>query len=68
MPTARMVRSIAIDGQLAVNNDGVHGLSESNGVVALMTGPHAFQALYFQGAGWGNARGRLVGTRVGSNV
>ncbi len=41
--------SIAIDGQSVVNNDGVHGLSESNGVVALTTGPHAFQALYFQG-------------------
>jgi len=41
--------SISIDGQPVVNNDGIHSPLETNGSVALTTGPHAFQALYFQG-------------------
>jgi hypothetical protein len=41
--------SVSIDGQLVVNDDGIHSPTETTGSVALTHGPHAFQALYFQG-------------------
>ncbi|MGO9201638.1 MAG: LamG-like jellyroll fold domain-containing protein [Limisphaerales bacterium] len=41
--------SISIDGQPVANNDGIHNPSETSGSVVLTNGPHAFQALYFQG-------------------
>jgi outer membrane protein OmpA-like peptidoglycan-associated protein len=38
-----------IDGQLVVNNDGVHGMAEQNGKIQLAKGAHDIALWYFQG-------------------
>jgi hypothetical protein len=40
---------LAIDGQLVVAHDGIHGMSERSGWVALSAGLHFFELAYFQG-------------------
>ena len=40
-----------IDGNLVVDNDGLHGSTEKNKEVALGAGFHAIKVLYFQGTG-----------------
>jgi len=35
--------------QLVVDHDGIHGMSERSGWVALSAGPHFFELTYFQG-------------------
>ena len=40
---------LAIDGQRVVDHDGIHGMSERSGWVALAAGLHFFELTYFQG-------------------
>ncbi|MFC1765766.1 sugar-binding domain-containing protein [Planctomycetota bacterium] len=42
---------LRIAGQEVVSNDGVHGMQEARGEIALETGWHALELLYFQGHG-----------------
>jgi hypothetical protein len=40
-----------IDDSLVVDNDGLHGLAERTGVIALAAGMHAFRLAYFEKTG-----------------
>jgi len=40
---------LRIDGQTIVEHDGIHGMSERTGWVALQAGMHVFELAYFQG-------------------
>ena len=42
---------LLIDGQMVVDNDGMHGVQETSGVVTLKAGRHAIAVMYFQGTG-----------------
>ena len=43
--------SLSIDGSTVVNNDGLHGMKEVKGVVALAAGLHAIRVDFFQKSG-----------------
>ena len=43
--------SILINGEVVVDNDGVHGMRESGGSIALSAGAHRITLDYFQGRG-----------------
>ena len=40
-----------INGKLVVNNDGLHGLVQSNGLIALQEGYHKIRVTFFENAG-----------------
>lgn len=40
-----------LDGEKVIDNDGLHGLAERSGRVALAAGFHALKLVYFQGTG-----------------
>jgi hypothetical protein len=40
-----------MSGELIVDNDGVHGMVEKSGQIALQTGLHAIRVIFFQGRG-----------------
>jgi len=40
-----------LDGKLVVNNDGLHGMSEKSGKIALQSGAHAIVVTYFNNGG-----------------
>jgi hypothetical protein len=40
-----------IDGQLVVDNDGLHGAQERSGTVRLAAGTHVLRVVYFNGVG-----------------
>ncbi|MBL8731877.1 MAG: alpha-L-fucosidase [Planctomycetes bacterium] len=40
-----------IDGELVVDNDGLHGSTEKSGVIALAKGPHALELVWFNRTG-----------------
>ena len=42
---------LLIDGQLVVNNDGIHSMSWADGHATLKTGPHAIVVEFIQGGG-----------------
>ncbi|UCC49040.1 MAG: chitobiase/beta-hexosaminidase C-terminal domain-containing protein, partial [Gemmatimonadota bacterium] len=42
---------LLLDGELAIDNDGIHGAREKTGYVALEAGLHPVELLFFQGAG-----------------
>ncbi len=42
---------LQIGGETVVDNDGPHGMLERRGSIALATGLHTFEVLYFQGGG-----------------
>jgi len=44
---------LLIQNQIVVENDGIHGMIEKSGEIALKKGLHNFQVNYFQGAGQG---------------
>lgn len=41
--------TLAIDGAMVVDNDGVHAMHDTKGTVALTVGTHAWRLRYFQG-------------------
>ena len=42
---------LSLDGDLVVDNDGIHGAREKTGYIALEAGMHPVELLFFQGAG-----------------
>ena len=42
---------LMIDGELVVNNDGVHGTTEQSGTVTLSAGPHDIVIVFFENGG-----------------
>jgi hypothetical protein len=42
---------VTLDGQPVCGKDGVHGVEETVGTVALAAGAHALKVRYFQGTG-----------------
>jgi len=40
-----------VDGKLVVDNDGLHGMKEAEGVTALSAGLHLFQVMFFEKTG-----------------
>ena len=50
---------LKIGSTLVVNNDGIHGIVEQSGSIALKAGKHAFTVGYIQG---GNADVTVQGT------
>ena len=42
---------LTIDGEILVDNDGIHGDRRRSGYVALEAGPHEIEVIFFQGRG-----------------
>jgi hypothetical protein len=42
---------LSVAGKEIIINDGVHGMTEENAEIALETGWHPFEIVYFQGTG-----------------
>lgn len=55
---------LAIAGETVIDNDGVHGLQEARGEIALEAGLHALELLYFQGRGGRGLHVEYEGPRV----
>jgi hypothetical protein len=53
---------LTIAGQVVVNNDGVHGMAEQGGEIALGAGWHPIELVYFQGVGGLGLRVGFAGT------
>jgi hypothetical protein len=54
-----------IDGQQVVDNDGVHGTQERQGMVRLAAGYHAIRVTYFQGTGGRALTASWLGPGIG---
>jgi len=52
---------LIIDGVPVVENDGVHGMAEKKGEIALAKGLHQIRVEYFQGAGGSGLALRVIG-------
>lgn len=50
-----------IDGELVVDNDGLHGMEERSGRIGLRAGPHAARIGFFQGSGSAGLIVRIAG-------
>jgi hypothetical protein len=55
---------LSIDGSLLVNNDGLHGVLERKGVVALASGYHSIKVDFFQKGGGAGLNVSILGPQI----
>ena len=59
---------LILDGVAVVENDGVHGMAEKKGEIALVKGFHQIRVEYFQGAGGSGLALRVSGPGLNKQV